>query len=905
MNANRPPRLTLLALVCSLTLPAAYAQTAAPEKKDGAPGADPAAAASPDQVIVTANRRQQLQQKVSGVVQSLDGDQLRRDGITELRQVQAAVPGLNIANQEGNVEIYIRGVGSANNTELGDPGAAPHINGIYIPRPRGLGMMFYDLDRVEINKGPQGTLYGRNALAGTINLITAQPRLGQFGGYAQLEVSNRGGRAGEAALNIPLGDTAAVRVAATGSKRDFGFSNHTAAVLASGAVNPAPPQMVAAAGYAPAGLEENHGGRASLVWEPTERLRVRAMVDGGKESGTGYPGANIFEATTNSGLRPEELDLRKVVYRGTQGEMRNDLWGAQLKVDYALSDSLVMEWSSSRRSVDFYQRNASSTSIDYPRRNYAAINWDDFSSQYWVTKSKSSIHEFRLTSSNPKSALQWSAGAFSFREDQQVGYLSLADAGYCCYSGTEFTMPDVKAKSTALFADGTLAVSDRLRALGGLRYTNEEKYRYGIGGNVALTLGAENWDCCFQTRFGTEGFAPALLNRPNFDVSGITTAQQRAQFLIQTTLVPGARDTMIRQIGAIANGSNPAGECFTRPDIDNGRNRGGNPVTCPTTNPSNTNGGFSYANLTIPGQQVGSSEAKYGDARLGFEYDLSKDRMVYGKVSTGHKSGGFNDSFQGAGLPEIYEPEKLTVLELGLRSAGNLLGRRAVFNVTGFHYQYKNQVFQDLTCIAFDAAANPPCTGYSLVNRNVGASRLTGLELEARMALAANVKLDLSAVLLDTEITRGQVADVRGQDFGQGGITPIISLVGNQLPLASKISLAARLQHVIPLGSGRLDWQALLSYRSAYHLTQFNETDVVFVDGTRRSALEAGFPDRQKGFATVNLGLGYQLGATRFEVFANNVTNEQVSNKSLVGSGLDIRFLNDARSYGMRMRVDF
>ena len=130
-----------------------------------------------EEIIVTANRREQSIQDVSGVVQSLSADEIRSAGITEFRQLQLAVPGLSIANQEGNVELFIRGVGSANNTELGDPGAAPHLNGVYIPRPRGLGGMFYDLERVEVNKGPQGTLYGRNALAGTLNIITKKPTL--------------------------------------------------------------------------------------------------------------------------------------------------------------------------------------------------------------------------------------------------------------------------------------------------------------------------------------------------------------------------------------------------------------------------------------------------------------------------------------------------------------------------------------------------------------------------------------------------------------------------------------------------------------------------------------------------------------------------------------------------------
>jgi iron complex outermembrane receptor protein len=257
-----------------------------------------------------------------------------------------------------------------------------------------------------------------------------------------------------------------------------------------------------------------------------------------------------------------------------------------------------------------------------------------------------------------------------------------------------------------------------------------------------------------------------LLNRANFDVSKINTPQGMAQFLIQGIASPGARDTLINQIGAIANGTNPAGTCFTRPDIDNGF------VTCPT----NTNGGFSYANLTIPGQQVGSAAFNYADWRVGFEYDLSTGHMVYGKVSTGHKAGGFNDSFNGSTVPETYRPEKLMVYEIGSRNTFDVMGRRAVFNVTGFYYDYTDQVFQDLTCINLDTTQTPAvCNGYSLVNRNIGASRILGAEAELR-SLPHHFAFDVNAAYLDTRITQGTVADARAQDNGSGGKSPLISL---------------------------------------------------------------------------------------------------------------------------------
>lgn len=863
-------------LFCSVAAVPLHAQsapaTAAPSEATEDNGSDV--------IIVTANRREENLQEVAGVVQALDADQLRQDGIVELRQLQAAVPGLSIANQEGNVEIFIRGVGSSNNTELGDPGAAPHLNGTYIPRPRGLGLMFYDLERVEVNKGPQGTLYGRNALAGTLNIITAKPRLGELSGYAQAEIANRSSYAAEGAINIPLSDTLAVRAAGYYVDRDYGFRNVSTGEQAS--------QLK------PAGLEENYAGRLSMLWEPDDRLSVSVVGDYGKETGTGYPGANIFGAVTATGLRPDKLNLKDVVYRGMQGDMENELWGIQGKLSYDFG-TFTGELTGSYRSVDFYQANASSEGIDYPGRDLDNFQYDNFSNNFWQTRSQSQVYEARL-SANEDQRFRWNLGGFYFKEDQAVGYMAVADRGYCCYSGTEFTMPDVNGESFAFFGDGTYDITDRLRVFGGLRYTEEKKSRYGIGGNWALTLGGEDFACCFATRLGTEGFRPNLLDRPNFNVSAIDTLQGRAQFLIEGIRSPGLRDTLIQQIGAIADGTNPNGTCIDRPDIDNGF------VDCP----AGFGGGFSFVELTIPDQQIGQAKFDFVDWRAGLEFDIGPDSMLYAKVSTGHKSGGFNDSFNGSTIPEAFSPEKLVVYEIGSRNSFDAFGRRAIFNLTGFYYDYSDQVFQDLTCINLDETQAPPvCNGYSLVNRNIGASRIYGAEAELRLKLPAHYALDLNAAYLGTKVTEGVVADARAQDFDAGGQSPLVSLVGNRLPLASEMNLSARLSQWFDIGSGRFDWQALLNYRSSFFLSQFNEDDIVFLDGTRQSALDAGFPDRQNGFVTLNLGAGYTIGNFRLEAWASNFLNEEISQKALVGSSLNIRFLNDARTYGLRARVNF
>jgi len=125
------------------------------------------------------------------------------------------------------------------------------------------------------------------------------------------------------------------------------------------------------------------------------------------------------------------------------------------------------------------------------------------------------------------------------------------------------------------------------------------------------------------------------------------------------------------------------------------------------------------------------------------------------------------------------------------------------------------------------------------------------------------------------------------------------------LPLASKVNVSAHIAQWIDLGRGRFDWQVLANYRSAYYLTQFNNKDVVFLNGTRQTALQAGFPDRQPGFVTLNLGAGYQVNNVRIEAWASNLLNVQASQKELAGSALNIRFLNDARTYGARLRLTF
>jgi iron complex outermembrane recepter protein len=874
---RQPTRFALHAVAMAAVLVASAQAQQAPakpeDKKDDA--------AASQTVTVTTNRRLEDQQKVSSVVQSISADQLRKDGVQDLRGLPAVVPGMTVANQEGNLEIYIRGVGTANNTELGDPSAAPHINGLYIPRPRGLGSMFFDLERVEVNKGPQGTLYGRNAMAGQLNIITAKPKLGKFEGFVQAEVANRSGAGAEAAINVPIGSDIAIRGALQWVKKDAGFKNTNTDPLA--------------AGIKPAGLEDNLAGRLSLRWDVSERLRLEAMFDGGKETGTGYPGANVWPAA-NAGEDTTKLDLRNVRYRGLQGEMDNKVQGLQTRLSYEF-DTFGTELLLSRRSVDFYQRNASSDGVQFPG---FTSNSDNYSTVYWQTISDSNVAELRFYSTNPAAALKWTAGAFSFSERQKSAFFSLNDPGFF-YSGTEFTMPDVRANSKAVYADANYQLTKDTRVLGGLRWTTEDKYRWGIGGNYAFGAGPDN-DCCAGVRMGTPGFVPALLDRKNFVLPGFTNNAERAQAFLDAIKVPGSRDTVIQTIGSIADGSRPNGTCTPGVTTLQGNS------TCP---PSGTFNWVAIGGTNIV-QQVGKSDANYGDFRFGLEHDLSRDHMVYGKVSTGHKSGGFNDTLADGRAP-VYKPESVRAFEIGSRNAFNWGGSRVIANVTAFLYDYKDYVLQSLTCTGSGPVqgGGTGCVGYSLLNENAAKAKISGVEAEVRLPLSAGMRLDLTALLLDAKITQAVVSEARAPNFSGSGLpAETVDVSGNQLPQASRVSLSARLQHRFALGSGSFDWQIVGSYRTGYYLDHFNDDDVRFAQSNGsviiKTSKEAGFASKQRGYATVNLGAGYDVGnGLRLEAWATNLLDKQASQKRILGGNFDVRFLNEGRTFGLRGRYTF
>ncbi len=884
----------LLALALSMS-PTTLARAQSPDADADARAAQRAAI---EEVTVTVERREQNLQDVPSLAQSFSEADLKFSGVgSEIRNLGAVVPGMSIANQEGNIEIFIRGVGSTNNTELGDPSAATYVNGVYVPRPRGLGAQFFDLERVEVLKGPQGTLRGRNAVAGSLNIISKTPEFGEMGGYLQAEFGSFDTRIFEGALNVPIGDTLALRVAGFRNFHDPQFDN-------------AGPTR----GLKAAGEQEDQAVRVSAAWDISEELSVRLFADYSKEEGTGFPGANLFDAFA-SGQRFDDLNPRKVVYRGIEGDLESDNRGVSTNVAYDFGP-VVFEYLGSYRDLDFEQTNAASDGVAFPGRDLSESEVDNFSNVFFLTRSESIVHELRLFAPDTARA-RWTAGMFFFKEDQETGFFSASDRGFCCFSGVEFSIPSTDTRSLAGYADVTYDVTPSFRVKAGLRHTDEEKSRFGIGGNFAIAAGGttpdDDFACCFSSRFGTEGFEPRFLDRSSFDASDRSPAALAR--LLLDGIQPGDRDTFGAQLAGVIDGSRPNGTCIDTPELDNGS------LSCPA------NGQFSFLNITAPDIQKGKTDDKFLDWRAGFEFDLSEDNLLYASVTTGHKSGGFNDTAANPGFdptqPEgpgnqrllqaiEFDPEIVIAYEIGSKNAFQFGDYFGTLNASAFMYDYQDQVFSVLTTIG--GLGDGENNGSSQQNVNIADSRILGLELEGSVGLPAGFTLSGNLLFLNTEIRDGTVSDVRATNFGNLAATPDAELSGNDLPLAPKLTAILRLQQQIDLGSwGQLDWQILGNYKSSYFLSVFNEQPVRFdddVDGAIdrvASAKSLGFDDEQKSYITLNLGIGYTTSDERLrvEAFVSNLLDEDASTKALFAPSLNLRFLNDPRTVGVRVMYRF
>ncbi|WP_206604678.1 TonB-dependent receptor [Kineobactrum sediminis] len=855
-----------------------------------------------EEVIVTVERRQQSLQDFEGTAVAFSGDQLKILGIQSLTDLSEQTPGVEISNKQGNVEVWIRGIGSSNNTELGDPAAATHLDGVYIPRPAGIGSVFFDIERVEVNVGPQGTLRGRNATAGSVNIVSWEPGLGVLDGTVEFEAGNYDQRMATGMINVPIGDTAAVRLAAYSLDHDSYYND----------VGPLELGTAEAA--------DNQGYRAQFLWQPNDNLRVLLAADYVSEEGTGYTGTN-FANSLGNGIDPDDIeDPRDVVARGFEPVQDTEHWGVRLKVNYDLGFGEI-EYLTSYRDLVYDYSAATPLAPDYPGvfstlepLNESLDNWSRFQ---FITDSESTIHELRFKSPDGE-RLYYTVGAFYFKEDQKAFLASAGDRGGF-FQGAEFNQPDTDAESYSVYGDFTYELTPRSRLTSGLRFTHDEKSRVGVNARYAFALGGFDtntgnpFGCCMGARVGTEGFEFAGFDRtvydPDVDGSGEVSSQEFIDFYLDGISRFGERDTLD---DIIANGALEGGAA--------------NPAACTDTDSTDSlicleDGTHSFAVPISPDnsitQQDGSMSESFVDWRVRYGYDLSDDILLYGLVATGHKSGGFNDTFKdpevGTNISPTYDTEKVTMYELGWKTEFDIGSVPARLNGSAFYYDYTDQVFTSILsveqAIEFNSgqAADPAdATPGALVvsfSFNAADSEIYGMQWDGQFQFPYNINLNWTALWLEAEIKDAE--DI--QDFRfQADVSPdeavFRPISGNRLPHTPRYQFNAALSQFIATDWGSFDYVLSMGWRDDQFLTIFNSKDFMFPDDPRMR-----LDDRVEAYWTFDAGVGFTTKneKLRLEAFVNNIEDEVATAAVIITQFDNTRFFTRPRTYGARLKYFF
>jgi iron complex outermembrane receptor protein len=389
------------------------------------------------EVMVTAQRISQPASKTPLSLSVISGDELKSAGAVNASSLTELVPNVQISNSAGATVIAIRGVSSADNTEKGDPSASFNIDGVNLARPQSAGLAFYDLERVEVLRGPQGTLYGRNSTAGAINLITNKPS-NKNEGLAAVEVGNYHSVKFDGMLNSRVNDTLSLRGAFTTSKHDGylkstqNFSNNY-------------------------DDDDSKSGRMHALFKFTPDYSLLLTADASAIKGAGSGQIPLSTFLTKSG------EAQRTTTPNIAGKINNKAHGyaAEFKANVGIGE---VTYQGAHRILDRDEIGSFGIGGAQP------IASTDAKAGY-----VQSSHEVRLvTSTGPfKTVL----GMFWFKEQSHITF-NIYD--YTPGPGfLSFVQSPTISSSKAVFGETNYSATTDLRLTVGIRHTNDEKSRQG------------------------------------------------------------------------------------------------------------------------------------------------------------------------------------------------------------------------------------------------------------------------------------------------------------------------------------------------------------------------------------------------------------------------------------------
>jgi iron complex outermembrane receptor protein len=443
-----------------------------------------------EEVVVTATKQLETLDRTAAAITAVTSDALGPGGIREIRDLAVSVPNLSVGDQFGVNRTFIRGIGMTS-IDLGADGAVAFLqDGSMIPRPSQQLTGFYDLEQVEVLRGPQGTLYGRGATAGVVNMITKKPTE-ELDGYVRLTGGNYSAYTIEGALGGPLlGDTLEGRIAGKIDKRDgYGKNLYTGKDIDD---------------------LDSQAVRGSLRWKASDSVTVDLIGDYFKEDDFNYAfhyfgttvvpedslphnalgGRTIFDYAAAKGRKP---DLRNIVSDLNPTNEREGKSGTGI-VEWQISDDWSIKSVTAWRKFDrFLQDDLDSSDVDM----FGVNNYTE-NSESWGED---------ITVQGKTGTIDWLFGANWFTEDlhgevqvplTNLGLLFDLPADFF-NDGFYWQNGDVAIDAWGAFAQARWNISDRWAVTGGLRYNYEKRkgtgyFRFDALGVNVPTDREKDWD---------------------------------------------------------------------------------------------------------------------------------------------------------------------------------------------------------------------------------------------------------------------------------------------------------------------------------------------------------------------------------------------------------------------------
>lgn len=821
------------------------------------------------EITVTASKRETNLMETPLAVSALTQDILDREGIKTVRDLAGTVPNLQLGTgTDSGTAATIRGVTSTDFTEVGEGAVAIHLDGFYSPRPQGALALMYDLERVEVLRGPQGTLFGMNSPGGAINIIPARPQFdstfakleGAFGNYNQ--------RQARGMLNLGVSDNFALRAAVLVDRHDGMLEQGkdlTDLESPQNGISRDGIPDVDQRRNADVDEEDWYNNRdewaARLIgrWQAADWLELTGTVSHFADKGAGD--IDFIDCEQAAGtVNACDNDLR-FVNINVPGRKDMSIDDFQLKFVAGVSERMALEYRAG------YQDQKRSQLADVDGGTHPAAEW-------------SSIGE-------PQTAEAW-----------ETFYYPIWDESWeTRHSTYQTTTQELQLKSTG---------DAKFQYVTGLYYLLEKKQiRYDME-----MLNVKTWyeDPTLPLGFNPDGLPDSWV----FDQAERTTKSKAAyaqldyRIVEKVNLTAGYRYSDDRKTDA-------NGMTYAFWWGDEAWYNGEHTVTGVRGHQSSdltTNmGSWAPLGTVMPGGNPNTVEQSWsqGTFRLGAQYFANDEQMWFASVATGHKMGGMYEMFDSCnnGCLELlsYDPEMVTTYELGYKAT--LLDGRLRLSTTAFYSDYTDMQNTGEKVVGVDENPNSPNFGEPVLawsTDNLASSEIKGLELEFDLIPWNNGRVFGYLAWLDTAIVDGGsyqdgYACAERVIYGQPpcGSPETADIRGNQLPFAPEYSLTLTYEHSIPLPSG-YSFSPFISV----HWQDEMWFDVLNYDGAHLS-------QAQPAYTKLDLSLRLYGPAERFyvEAFGANVTDEDTKNFGGFNRGVVKGSYDPPRTYGLRAGYSF